>query len=355
MPRANGSRIGPAASINASAASGIWTLREAKANLSAGNWPSQPPVPAAPSVSAENGQVYLSWSDPFTTPAITDYYVQYSSNSGETWTTFEDSVSNDTSVTVTGLTNDTAYIFRIAGVNALGRGVYGSTSAQATPTAPGVSLLLHCDGSNGSASITDSGPRGLSVAALGAAQISTAQSKFGGASVYLNGAFSGGNATAVSVADSSAFGFGTGDFTLDGWFYATSLGLTAFFSVGTFQNGVLVRRQGGSGDAVYVAGSQYNYPNGLGMNLNQWTHLAVVRASGTLKVFVNGVEKLSGFANQDLGSSRPFVVGAAAHTMQDSFYGPAEAFVGYVDEVRVVKGEATWTADFSNSLPSAPY
>jgi hypothetical protein len=45
-----------------------------------------------------------------------------------------------------------------------------------------VSFLLHMDGTNGSTTFTDSGPNGLTVGAYGNAQISTAQSVFGGAS-----------------------------------------------------------------------------------------------------------------------------------------------------------------------------
>jgi hypothetical protein len=65
--------------------------------------------------------------------AITDYIVQYSSNSGSSWTTFADGTSTTTSTTVTGLTNGTAYIFRVAAVNAIGTGSYSGNSNSVTP------------------------------------------------------------------------------------------------------------------------------------------------------------------------------------------------------------------------------
>ena len=50
-----------------------------------------------------------------------------------------------------------------------------------------VSLLLKGEGTNGSTTIVDSSPSPKSVAALNGAQISTAQSKFGSASIAFDG------------------------------------------------------------------------------------------------------------------------------------------------------------------------
>jgi hypothetical protein len=63
-------------------------------------------------------------------------------------------------------------------------------AAPAGPTDPyfsNVSLLLHGDGANGSTTIVDSSPSPKTVTAVGNAQISTAQSKFGGSSLAFDG------------------------------------------------------------------------------------------------------------------------------------------------------------------------
>jgi hypothetical protein len=99
--------------------------------------PAAPPAPTSlTSPSQSSGSAYLTWAAPANDggSAITDYVVQYSSNSGSTWTTFSDGTSTALNATVTGLTNGTSYQFRVAAVNAIGTGSYSSTTT-ATPTA----------------------------------------------------------------------------------------------------------------------------------------------------------------------------------------------------------------------------
>jgi len=99
-----------------------------------------PATPDAPTASLPdiygNTTVSLSWTAPSNNgSALTDYYIQYSSNSGGTWTPFTDGVSTTTSTTVTGLTNGTAYVFRVAAVNSVGNSSYSSASNSVTPLA----------------------------------------------------------------------------------------------------------------------------------------------------------------------------------------------------------------------------
>ena len=97
-------------------------------------------IPAAPtSVTATGGnaQATVSWTAPSVlaqTP-ITDYTVQYSTNSGTTWTTFTRAASTATSATVTGLTNGTAYVFKVSATNGVGTSSYSTASSAVTPAA----------------------------------------------------------------------------------------------------------------------------------------------------------------------------------------------------------------------------
>ena len=109
-----------------------------------------PPAPTGVSGTAASGQVALAWTAPtvLSQTPITDYVVQYSSNGGSTWTTFSDGTSASASATVTGLTNGTAYTFRVAAVNAIGTGAY-STASSVTPTSAPL-LTRITNGTNGS-------------------------------------------------------------------------------------------------------------------------------------------------------------------------------------------------------------
>jgi hypothetical protein len=82
-------------------------------------------------------QVALSWQAPVTGGGgITDYVIDYSLDGGTNWTRYADAVSPSTTVVVTGLTNGTTYVFRVAAVNAVGQGSFSAVSTPLTPSAP---------------------------------------------------------------------------------------------------------------------------------------------------------------------------------------------------------------------------
>ncbi len=89
------------------------------------------------------GQISLTWSAPVSNggSSITDYIVQYSSDSGSTWITHANAASTSTSRVVTGLSAGTSYTFRVLAKNTIGNGPYSTASAAvstaAVPGAPG--------------------------------------------------------------------------------------------------------------------------------------------------------------------------------------------------------------------------
>ena len=130
-----------------------------------------PPAPTSATATAGNAQATVSWTAPTVlaqTP-ITDYTLQYSSNSGSSWTTFTRSASTTTSATVTGLTNGTAYTFRVAGVNGVGTGAYSAASASVTPAAgtpPGAPTGLTATGGNAQISLAWTAPASVGSSAI---------------------------------------------------------------------------------------------------------------------------------------------------------------------------------------------
>jgi hypothetical protein len=128
-------------------------------------------APTTPLAAPGDGRVRLTWRAPGNSgdAAITDYVVQFSSNRGRSWTTFDDGVRSSTGASVTGLTNGRSYVFRVAARTAAGVGAFSESSRAATPrTLPGVprsltgrpgvtSVVLSwsAPSSNGGAAITD--------------------------------------------------------------------------------------------------------------------------------------------------------------------------------------------------------
>jgi titin len=96
-----------------------------------------PAAPTAVSGTAGNGDVALQWVAPSSAGAapISDYIVEYSSNGGSTWQTY-DTGSTATSASVPGLANATGYIFAVEAVNADGDGPFSSNTGTITPSGP---------------------------------------------------------------------------------------------------------------------------------------------------------------------------------------------------------------------------
>ena len=94
-----------------------------------------PPAPTGLSATAGNAQATLSWTAPsvLSQTPITNYSYQVSSNGGSSWGTAVLTNSTAASATVTGLTNGTAYVFKVAGVNGVGTGSYSLPSSSVTP------------------------------------------------------------------------------------------------------------------------------------------------------------------------------------------------------------------------------
>jgi len=243
------------------------------------------------------------------------------------------------------LTNGTAYIFRIQAINILGEGPFGSASGSVTPEVPPLDtqLLLNFNGANNSTTFTDSSPNGFAVTANGDAKISTAQSKFGGASALFDG-----TGDYLSVAADPALELSGGDFCIEFWVYPTVLISTrAIIGKGTASTvaNCWSIEPGGSGIAFFC--SQGSPGGELGVIVSgslatgEWSHVAVTQESGTARLFINGILASSAALNMASTSGTPLIVGAG-------WFSPsARGFDGYIDDLRILKGRALYTANFT--------
>jgi hypothetical protein len=90
------------------------------------------------SASAGNTQVGLFWNAPASDGGspIIDYVIEYKLSSDLSWAIFADAISTATTITVTGLTNNLSYDFRVSAVNVVGQGPVNSTSATSVTPPP---------------------------------------------------------------------------------------------------------------------------------------------------------------------------------------------------------------------------
>jgi hypothetical protein len=223
-----------------------------------------------------------------------------------------------------------------------------------------VSLLLHGDGTNGSTTITDSSPSPKTVTAFGNAQISTAQSKFGGASI----AFDGNGDYLTLNSNASDFAFGTADFTVEFWLYMqvvpdspTLKALIDFRPRSTTGQIAPTLYMNGSSIRFFVNGAD-RITSSTSVILSQtWQHIALSRASGTTKAFVAGTQVGSSYSdtnNYITSSGRPWIgVFSNESLLPIPTVDIASSPNGYIDDLRITKGVARYTANFTP--PTAPF
>jgi len=221
-----------------------------------------------------------------------------------------------------------------------------------------VSLLLHGDGTNGSTTIVDSSPSPKTVTAVGDAQISTTQSKFGGASLAFDG-----NGDYLTIPPSTEFEFGTDPFTVEFWIYPTT-STTNRAVLCTVDNGNI---DTGGIDILGISSNLYFYftINGGGVRsivvslptLNTWNHYAFVGVSPTdTRVYRNGTLEGTSSSPRDITytGQNELVVGARHGGGTSGAVGPIQNFFdGYIEDLRITKGVARYTQNFTP--PTAPF
>ena len=210
----------------------------------------------------------------------------------------------------------------------------GVVPTDADPNFSSVSLLLHMDGENNSTTFTDSSPAPKTASRNGDVKIRTAQSKFGVASALFDGVDD-----ALLYTGDAPFQFGTGDFTIELWFYAAKADQTQDFprllAKGNFGtvggwNLVYFKADGGLGFDIYTPSAVF-FSVGVAAD-NTWHHVAVTRQGTTVRTFLNGVLGASGTSSTDLADNLPLAIGAEPSIASD--------FKGYIDDVRITKGVA---------------
>ena len=207
--------------------------------------------------------------------------------------------------------------------------------------------LLHFDGTNGSTTITDDW--GNTWTASDNARLSTADKKFGGASLYLDG--SGDFISTVGRVLGATW-------TMDMWLKPTNFSAVRIISRGIpsgYQYFFAITTSGTIQIYASSNGSSWDLINGLttsnALTVNAWNHVPFTHDGSLLRVYINGTlglgTALTGkifFGGVALSTSGIRI--GAAH---DGSYG----FLGYIDEVRILNDAVLFGGNFS--VPTAPY
>ena len=179
---------------------------------------------------------------------------------------------------------------------------------------------------------------GKTVYAHNGAKLSTAQKKFGPTSLVLNG-----TTDYLTVANNPDFGFGTGAFTLEAWIYNTSQPVanqvifdfrttnpevSPTFYINSTTNTL---RLAVNGSAVIDSVSA--------IPLNTWTHIALAKSGTSTKMFINGSQVGTTYTDNNTYLQGPLTLGAR--------YDATTPFFGYIDDVRISKGVAKYTSNFT--------
>jgi hypothetical protein len=232
------------------------------------------------------------------------------------------------------------------------------------PYIANVSLLFHMDGANNSTTVIDSSPSPSTVTVYDGAKLSTAESKFGGASAFFDGT------TAYMTTPSNAnVRFGTGDFTIEGWIHRKASCPNGGIICATYDFGASVNFAVCLGDvganhflhAGFYDGAWNWIADTVDIPLDQWVFFAYVRKGTTFSLYKN--ENIIGTITRSgtlPGADMPTRIGRGWDSQR--------FFNGYLDEIRVTKGVAryeTGTGANANkivfagtntlALPTAPF
>jgi hypothetical protein len=225
-----------------------------------------------------------------------------------------------------------------------------------------VVLFLGMDGTDGSTSFPDSSASNHVMTANGGAQVDTAQSKFGGASGLFDG--TGDYRDYLSTPDSADWAFGTSYFTIDLWFRFNALPATSaaayLYSQYLDDNNYVDVYVWNNNDGTYALGLGTESGGVVGpafsrdaaLSTATWYHLALVRSGNNFYIFLNGNQVGSTYASS---ASMPDIDGGVTIASEQRW----GYFDGWLDELRVSKGLARWTSNFTppsvSQKPTAPY
>ena len=155
-------------------------------------------------------------------------------------------------------------------------------------------------------------------------------------SLYFDGS---GDSFTTPSSNTTDLGMGTGDFTIESWIYPTTLNSSNFIVNLTAADSVFGYNSDGTLNIqLPSSGAPALTQKGPEIVANKWNHFAVVRESGAVRGYVDGVLAATVTDTTDMGSTGKAVVGNHATLSRE--------ITGYLQDLRIYKGIAKYTSDF---------
>ena len=267
----------------------------------------------------------------------------------------EASVTDATNITSTGLLDIgctagvsgamTGYISNVRLVK--GSALYTSAfTLSTTPLTPVTNTqLLICQSNR----FVDNSPNNFAVNAVGGTTSVQAFDPFGSVPEAVPISYSNffdGTGDYLSIPTNSALELGSGDYTIEGWWYFTDTSNQALVSKYNASGGYVVQYQSNNLRMVLNtggAGQDVVYSFSWTPVASVWYHIAITRSGTNGRAFINGVQigTTTTFTTSNAGTSSPLQIGSTQTV--------TELTRGYVSNLRIVKGTAVYTSNFTPS------
>ena len=203
---------------------------------------------------------------------------------------------------------------------------------------PKVKLLLPLNGTNGATATSDSSNDNRTITFVSSATIATAQSKFGGSSLYIPDGSS--RITTPGTSSMNA----AGDFTMEVWIYnSSSNDYPTLLENGASSNSLAIYLANTASSQVlrmWNNGSATNFSSTLPQN--EWYHFALVRSGSTVKLYVNGTADSTTRSDSNSYAFGSDTLHIGGHPSLTSY-----GFQGYLDDFRLTIGLARYTSNFT--------
>ncbi len=295
-------------------------------------------VPDAPTIGTSTATGFTTATVTYTAPtnnggATITSYTAVSSPGGLTGSV---SQSGSGTITIYGLTQDTNYTFTVYATNSVGNSSNSSASNQITTTIVGA----------------PNAPTIGTATATGATTATVTYTESSGQSKYST-SFPGVSGSFLSTPSSTTLALGTSDFTIEFWFNTTAKtnSYPILVSNGNFTtNRWQINDRHASWPNVLTVGINNDTPAGgsivgtTTISNDTWYHVALVRSSNTIKLYLNGVQEgntLTFSGSMDGGAAQTIYVG------QDQSQGTLTSYNGRISNLRIVRGVSVYTGAFT--------